>query len=69
VFNKVCSNVCAAALSLIDQEREGGQIDRTLLKDTVCVFVEVAMGRLECYEKGFEHSMIHGTSEYYLREA
>ncbi|GKA29620.1 RNA-directed DNA polymerase like protein, partial [Tanacetum coccineum] len=69
VFNKVCSKVCAAALSLIDQEREGEQIDRTLLKDTVCVFVEVGMGRMECYEKGFEHSMIHGTSEYYSREA
>ncbi|GJS89416.1 cullin-1 isoform X1 [Tanacetum coccineum] len=69
VYDKLCSKVCAAALSLIDQEREGKQIDRTLLKNVVYIFVEVRMGGLEYYEKGFESSMIHETSEYYSRKA
>nr|GEU89074.1 cullin-1 isoform X1 [Tanacetum cinerariifolium] len=69
VCDKLCSKVCAAALSLIDQEREGEQIDRALLKNAVYIFVEVGMGGLEYYEKGFESSMIHETSEYYSRKA
>ncbi|GJS27901.1 cullin-1-like protein isoform X3 [Tanacetum coccineum] len=55
VFNKVCSNVCAAALSLIDQEREGGQIDRTLLKDTADECIQRERARVSYY--------LHASSE------
>ncbi|GJY98359.1 RNA-directed DNA polymerase like protein, partial [Tanacetum coccineum] len=55
VFNKVCSKVCAAALSLIDQEREGEQIDRTLLKDTADECIQRERARVSHY--------LHASSE------
>lgn len=53
----------------IDQEREGEQIDRALLKNVLGIFVEIGMGEMEFYENDFEDAMLKDTSAYYSRKA
>ncbi|XP_076952474.1 cullin-1-like [Bidens hawaiensis] len=55
-----------AVISLIEQEREGEQIDHTLLKNAVDMFVEIGK---EYYENDFESFMLKETSTYYSRKA
>jgi len=53
----------------IDQEREGEQIDRALLKNVLDIFVEIGMGQMDHYENDFETAMLKDTSAYYSRKA
>lgn len=53
----------------IDQEREGEQIDRALLKNVLDIFVEIGMGHMDCYENDFEAAMLKDTAAYYSRKA
>ncbi|KAK4338761.1 hypothetical protein RND71_043248 [Anisodus tanguticus] len=53
----------------IDQEREGEQIDRALLKNVLGIFVEIGMGEMEYYENDFEDAMLKDTAAYYSRKA
>ncbi|PIN02365.1 Cullin [Handroanthus impetiginosus] len=53
----------------IDQEREGEQIDRTLLKNVLDIFVEIGMGHMTYYQSNFENSMLDATAAYYSRKA
>ncbi|KAL3351531.1 hypothetical protein AABB24_019887, partial [Solanum stoloniferum] len=53
----------------IDQEREGEQIDRALLKNVLGIFVEIGMGEMEFYENDFEDAMLKDTAAYYSRKA
>ncbi|KAI3804647.1 hypothetical protein L1987_26348 [Smallanthus sonchifolius] len=69
VYTEVNGKVRDAVISLIDQEREGEQIDRALLKNVLDIFVEIGMGQMECYENDFELSMLKDTAAYYSRKA
>lgn len=53
----------------IDQEREGEQIDRALLKNVLDIFVEIGMGQMDHYENDFEATMLKDTAAYYSRKA
>lgn len=53
----------------IDQEREGEQIDRALLKNVLDIFVEIGLGNIESYESDFEITMLDATAAYYSRKA
>lgn len=53
----------------IDQEREGEQIDRALLKNVLDIFVEIGMGQMDYYENDFEAAMLKDTASYYSRKA
>lgn len=53
----------------IDQEREGEQIDRALLKNVLDIFVEIGMGKMDYYENDFEEAMLKDTAAYYSRKA
>ncbi|RRT63184.1 hypothetical protein B296_00006856 [Ensete ventricosum] len=53
----------------IDQEREGEQIDRALLKNVLDIFVEIGLGNMECYENDFEADLLQDTAAYYSRKA
>jgi cullin 1 len=48
----------------IDKEREGDQIDRSLLRSVIDMFYEVGMG-----EKDFEVQMLEDTVDYYKSKA
>ncbi|KAJ0802149.1 putative cullin protein, neddylation [Helianthus annuus] len=69
VYTEVNGKVRDAVISLIDQEREGEQIDRALLKNVLDIFVEIGMGQMEFYENDFELSMLKDTAAYYSRKA
>ncbi|XP_031258581.1 cullin-1 [Pistacia vera] len=58
-----------AVIALIDKEREGDQIDRSLLKNVLGIFVEIGMGQMERYEKDFEVDMLEDSGSYYSRKA
>lgn len=58
-----------AILKLIELEREGEQIDRTLLKNILGIFQEVGMGQMTCYQQDFEAQLLKTTAEYYKRKA
>ncbi|PIA44551.1 hypothetical protein AQUCO_01700270v1 [Aquilegia coerulea] len=69
VYREINGKVRDAVISLIDQEREGEQIDRALLKNVLDIFVEIGMGQMDCYENDFEVSMLKDTASYYSRKA
>ncbi|GKU86774.1 hypothetical protein SLEP1_g1254 [Rubroshorea leprosula] len=66
VYNEINGKVRDAVITLIDKEREGERIDRTLLKNVLDIFVEIDM---ECYEKDFEEPMLNDTGGYYSCKA
>ncbi|KAI4345439.1 hypothetical protein L6164_012564 [Bauhinia variegata] len=69
VYKELNGKVRDAVISLIDQEREGEQIDRALLKNVLDIFVEIGMGQMDCYENDFEAAMLKDTAAYYSRKA
>ncbi|KHG15267.1 Cullin-1 -like protein [Gossypium arboreum] len=69
VYQEVNAKVRDAVISLIDQEREGEQIDRALLKNVLDIFVEIGMGQMDYYENDFEATMLKDTAAYYSRKA
>ncbi|MFS7922632.1 putative cullin [Helianthus anomalus] len=71
-----CSNISGMHLTIgfsadlvIDQEREGEQIDQSLLKNVLDIFIEMGKGQMEFYENDFESSMLKDTAAYYSRKA
>ncbi|KAK4586757.1 hypothetical protein RGQ29_023787 [Quercus rubra] len=69
VYQELNGKVRDAVISLIDQEREGEQIDRALLKNVLDIFVEIGMGQMDQYENDFEEAMLKDTAAYYSRKA
>ncbi|KAI3842241.1 hypothetical protein MKW98_026031 [Papaver atlanticum] len=60
-------------ISLINQEREGDEIDRTMLKHALELFVlmgDKGVGdSLDCYVNDFETAFLTDTADYYTRKA
>ncbi|KAK8547866.1 hypothetical protein V6N13_116091 [Hibiscus sabdariffa] len=69
VYQELNAKVRDAVISLIDQEREGEQIDRALLKNVLDIFVEIGIGQMDYYENDFETTMLNDTAAYYSRKA
>ncbi|XP_004508284.1 cullin-1-like [Cicer arietinum] len=69
VYKELHGKMRDAIISLIDQEREGEQIDRALLKNVLDIFVEIGMGKMDQYENDFEAAMLQDSSAYYSRKA
>ncbi|KAL4576447.1 hypothetical protein LXL04_012540 [Taraxacum kok-saghyz] len=69
VYQELHGKVRDAVIALIDQEREGEQIDRGLLKNILDIFVEIGMGQMEYYENDFKAFVLKDTSSYYSRKA
>ncbi|KAK9086504.1 hypothetical protein Syun_028898 [Stephania yunnanensis] len=69
VYKEIKVEVRDVVISLIDQEREGKQIDQALLKNVLDIFAEIGKGKMEFYENDFEAAMLCDTSGYYSRKA
>ncbi|KAL6968463.1 Cullin-1 [Sarracenia purpurea var. burkii] len=69
VYQELKGTVRDAVIKLIDQEREGEQIDRALLKSVLDIFVEIGMGQIEYYGSDFEHDLLNDSAAYYSRKA
>lgn len=55
----------------IDQEREGEEIDRALLKNVVDLYIEMGKGkgRMDYYVNDFEEAMLRDSACHYSRKA
>ncbi|XP_040940940.1 cullin-1 isoform X2 [Gossypium hirsutum] len=69
VFKKLYCRLIEAALTLINQEREGQQIDCVLLKNVLDIFVEISDYKGANYYEDFERIMLTEISGYYSRLA
>ncbi|CAI9297186.1 unnamed protein product [Lactuca saligna] len=69
VYEEAKGKAKDAVIALIDQEREGEQIDRALLKNVLGIYVEIGMGQMDFYEKDFEADMLVDSAGYYSRKA
>ncbi|XP_057856921.2 cullin-1 [Cryptomeria japonica] len=69
VYCEIKINARDAMIALIEREREGEQIDRSLLKNVVDIFVEVGMGEMDCYLNDFEAPMLEDSGAYYSQKA
>ncbi|KAI3874182.1 hypothetical protein MKW92_053576 [Papaver armeniacum] len=62
-----------AVISLISQEREGREIDQTLIKNVIEIFVDLGhendMPDLEYYVNNFETAFLNDTADYYAWKA
>ncbi|KAL6181259.1 hypothetical protein ACLB2K_047914 [Fragaria x ananassa] len=56
-------------IDLIHKERQGGQIDRELVKNVVDMFVEIGNGKMDANEKDLEAHIMENTSDYYSLRA
>ncbi|KAF8038232.1 hypothetical protein BT93_B0934 [Corymbia citriodora subsp. variegata] len=68
VYQELKVKVRDAVISLIDQEREGEQNDRALLKNILDIFVEIGMGQMD-YKNDFEAALLNDSAAYYSRKA
>ncbi|KAL5072255.1 hypothetical protein RYX36_011239 [Vicia faba] len=69
VYMEVRANTSKAVITLIDKEREGEQIYRSLLKNILDIFVEIGMGDMKHYENDFEVQMLEDIADYYRSKA
>ncbi|GMY21651.1 cullin-1-like isoform X2 [Fagus crenata] len=68
VFSKLYGSFREAAFSLINQERNGKQVQQDLLKNVLNFFMEIGDGKIDCYEM-FEQSMLEDAASYYSQLA
>ncbi|KAI3773127.1 hypothetical protein L6452_04326 [Arctium lappa] len=69
VYEETKGKARDAVIALIDQEREGEQIDRALLKNVLDIYVEIGMGQMDFYVNDFETDMLADSAAYYSRKA
>eukprot|EP00615_Pteridomonas_danica_P010351 CAMPEP_0114360526 /NCGR_PEP_ID=MMETSP0101-20121206/23934_1 /TAXON_ID=38822 ORGANISM="Pteridomonas danica, Strain PT" /NCGR_SAMPLE_ID=MMETSP0101 /ASSEMBLY_ACC=CAM_ASM_000211 /LENGTH=638 /DNA_ID=CAMNT_0001504815 /DNA_START=386 /DNA_END=2302 /DNA_ORIENTATION=- len=69
IFDEVKVDVTNAMLDLINQERDGAQVDRSLLKNCVLLYEAMGMGCLDAYTMDFEDKLLECTIEYYARKS
>ncbi|CAI9108357.1 OLC1v1007930C1 [Oldenlandia corymbosa var. corymbosa] len=70
VYEDLKENLRDAILGLINHAREGGQVDRALIKKAIYMFVELGKGDVDTfYVNDFEGHMLEETSTYYSRKS
>jgi cullin 1 len=68
-YQTVKDDMKTALLQRILQERNGDQIDRSVMKDGVSLFIEMGLNSLTAYEQDFEGPLISATSTFYKHES
>lgn len=69
VYNEIKKRTKDAILVIIDQEREGEQVDRALLKNVLEVYISLGMGNLDTYVRDFEEHLLVSSTAFYKRKA
>lgn len=67
VFSVVSADLRTAALDILQRERDGDSIDRSLLKAVLGIFAEMGMGKLDVYTKEWEEPFLEATRQFYRR--
>ncbi|KAL6627867.1 hypothetical protein ACP70R_031593 [Stipagrostis hirtigluma subsp. patula] len=69
VFNELKTTMTTILLGMIDEDREGQRVDRTLLKNVIDIYAEIGQPHLTVYEEDFEEPFRKGTTDYYSKKA
>ena len=76
LFKTVKDRLTTALLELIERERDGEQIDISLVKSVVDCYVSLGLTKenpsetsLLIYKNGFEEELLHQTENYYAKES
>ncbi|XP_027941382.1 cullin-1-like [Vigna unguiculata] len=69
VYMDIRANATKVMIALIDKEREGEQIDRSLLKNVLGIFIEIDFGETSKYQQDFEVHLLEDTADYYKSKA
>jgi len=68
IYMNVKDNTTTAIISLIDEEREGEIIDKTLVKNIIELYEQMGMGSLDSYTNDLEQPLLDATRSYYGRK-
>ena len=68
IYDEIKGDATEAILSLINQEREGTLIDKTLIKTIVELYEKIGMNNLESYTLDLEVPLLTSTREYYSKK-
>jgi len=68
IYDEMKQDTTAAILTLINEEREGEIIDKTLVKSIVELYESMGMGTLDAYTADLESPLLDSTREYYARK-
>lgn len=68
VFDVIKGDSSAALLALINSEREGNIIDKSLVKKIVELYEAMGMGTLDAYQTDFETDLVEKTREFYCNK-
>ena len=69
LFTQVKSEVTRAIITMINNEREGKAVDRSLLRQCVEVFEAMGEGNLEVYQDDFEAHLLDSTRVFYAAKS
>ncbi|KAI3878401.1 hypothetical protein MKW98_001816, partial [Papaver atlanticum] len=58
VYDKMKFKVKDDVIALVNRERHGNEMDTSLVKDVVNIFVEIGNGKLDCYVNDFETAFL-----------
>jgi cullin 1 len=68
VFDSIKDRLADAIIVMINDEREGSEVDQDLIRSAISLFEAMGMQSLEQYETGFENKFLDATREYYIRK-
>eukprot|EP00741_Cyanophora_paradoxa_P011788 tig00020563_g11392.t1 len=69
VFDAVKKDVRLVLLGMVRKERDGERVDRTLMKNTIQIFVDMDANNMSTYASDFEEAFLQETAEFYSRES
>lgn len=68
IYEETKSDATESILHLINSEREGEIIDKSLVKSIVELFESMGMGSLDAYNADLEDPLLESTREYYAKK-
>jgi len=68
IYDEMKRDATASILTLIDEEREGMLIDKSLVKCIVELYDSMGMGNLEAYTADLEAPLLDSTRDYYAKK-
>jgi cullin 1 len=68
VYDEMKGDTTKSILGLINEEREGKPIDKSLVKSIVELYESMGMGTLDAYNADLEEALLNSTREYYAKK-
>lgn len=68
IYDVIKGESTDAIIELIDQEREGNMIDKTLIKTNIELYENIGNGNLDSYTNDLETPLLDATRKYYAKK-